>query len=287
VTTPLLFLAATLACLVYWAASLLPLPKGEPPPVRPSLLDPLLRHLQQELALAQLHLPTRLLLNAMLTGAALGALIAWPFHSGVLGAVSAASLGLIPYRLVRGRIRRRNQAISAAVQPALVQIAKLSEVRHHPFLALSDALPLLEEPLCSEFGRAVAETQAGLPLPDALRQVATRCGDNFYLHQLAELVAINIKTGGDLSTSLHRLTARMRTMEELKAEETAELFGYKWLTRALFAAALLPLPYWAVTHSESLQVYMEHPLARGILVWVVVSGLAIAALPYLLAIEEG
>lgn len=280
------FLAATLACLVYWVAERLPLPTETPPPPRRSLLYPLEQQLMRDLERAQLRLPARILCNAMLAGAALGVLLTWPFHSGVLMAIAAGTFGLAPYQVIRGRINRRSQAVNTAVEPALVQIAKLYEVRHHPFLALQDAVPLLEGPLKAEFAQALAETQAGLPLPDALRQLAERCCDNFYLHQLAELVTLNIRTGGDLSSSLQRLSARLRTMEELKAEEAAELFGYKWLTRALFGAAILPIPYWAVTNSRSLHIFMDQPLARWILIWVVVSGMAIASLPYLLAIEE-
>jgi Flp pilus assembly protein TadB len=288
-TLPLLFLAVTVACLAYWAAPKLPsrlLPRAPRPAPRLGglfLLDELIR---RDLEQAQLQLPPAVLINLMLAGAAAGALLAWPFRSGILMAVAAGALGLAPYRLVRVRIGRRNRAIAAAVRPALIQIAKLCEVRHHPLLALADAMPLLDPPLKAELAVALAEAQAGLPLPDALRGMAERCCGNFYLHQLAELVALNIRSGGDIGGSLEGLAARLATQEELQAEETAALFGYKWLTRLLFGAALLPLAYWAVVGSGKLQIFVQQPVARLILIWVVLSGLAITVLPYLLAIDE-
>ncbi len=287
VRLPLVLAAAAVALLAYWVATGLPWEPEQPPPPRRTMLLPLERWLRRELDLAGLnHLPTRVLLGAMLAASAAGGLLACPFGSGLLVLVGVGVGGLVPYRLVRARIAHRGRAVQAAVEPALVQIAMLCEVRRHPYLALTDALPLLRPPLKAEMERALAEAQAGTPLPEALRSVAFRLGDNFYLHQLAELVAINIRSGGDLSGSLQRLAARLRTTEELRAEEAAELFGYKWLTRILVGAALAPVPYWAVTGSEALAIFREEPLAQAVLVWVVVSGLVIASLPYWLALEE-
>lgn len=280
----LILLGATMACLVYGLVSLLPL---QPVPVpRPRPLTPLEQWLERELDLARAGLPARLFIPLTLCAAAVGGILALPFQNELLMAIGAGLAGSVPYQYFRNRIRKRSRAIHAAIESALVQIAQIAEVRRHPFLALSDAVPMLEPPLNSEFNRALLESQSGLSLPDALRQMATRCHDNFYLHQLSELVAINIRDGGDLAGSLRRLAGRLRTMEELRAEETAELFGYNWLTRLLFGATLLPLPYWVLTRSKSLTLFVQEPWPRLGLVWVVVSGLVIISLPYWLAIDD-
>lgn len=280
----LLGASATVACLVWWLVSLLPLkPVPEPPP---RAMTPLEQWLERELDLKRTGLPVRLFLPLTLAAAAVGVLLAMPFQNGLLTVIGAGVAGAAPYQYLRTRIRSRSRAIHTAIETALVQIAQIADVRHHPFLALSDAVPMLEPPLRDEFTRALLESQAGTSLPDALRSMASRCYDNFYLHQLAELVAINIRDGGDLAGSLRRLAGRLRTMEELRAEEAAELFGYHWLTRLLFGATLLPLPYWVLTRSSSLKVFVGQPLPRLGLVWVVVSGLVIVSLPYWLAIED-
>jgi len=280
--------AATLALLVYWIAQRLPLPPAPPSLARRrrSLLYPVERALERELNQASLPFTGRQMLIAVFVSAGSGCLLAWPFQNQVLSLIAMGACGLLPYQLVRAKIRARARQINRAVGPALVHIAKICEVRHHPFLALADSLPMLEQPLKAEFEQAVTETQAGARLPDSLRDLAIRNCDNFYLHQLAELIEINIRSGGDLTDSLQRLAGRLRTMDELRAEESAELFGYTWLTRILFIAALLPLPYWAITGSPHLQLFIEQPLASGLLVWVVSSGLAIASLPYWMATSD-
>lgn len=284
---PLYLLAGALALLVYWVARRLPLPAHEVAPRGRTLLTPAEEWLQQSLEQAAVsRVSGGALLRLMVAAAAAGAIAASPFQNRLLMLIAAVALGSAPYQWVRSRIRERSRAITRAAEPALVAIAKLCEVRRHPYLAIADALPLLQPPLKAEFELALSQTQAGLPLPEALRQLAGRCCDNFYLHQVAELVAINIRQGGDLSGALERLAARLRTMEELKAEEAAELFGYKWLTRLLLGASLLPLAFWAATDAPALAVFRSQPVAQGLLVWVVLSGLAIASLPYWLAIEE-
>jgi Flp pilus assembly protein TadB len=282
----LLLCSGTLGLLAFWAAQHLPPQKRRAPRRQPLWRYQLDRLVGQELRGANLALqPVELLL--LMTGmAGVGALLTWPFHSLPVLMIGSVTFSLVPYQLVKMRLRQRNRAIQGAVEPLLVQLAKLCEVRHHPFLALSDALPMIQPPLRAEFEQAIAEARAGLPLPEALRQVAGRCADNFYLHQVAELVAITVVNGGDLAGGLQRLAGRLRSMAELQAEEAAELFGYKWLTRILFAAALLPLPYWALTGSQNLALFQTNGVAQALLVWVLLSGLAIATLPYWLAIDD-
>jgi Flp pilus assembly protein TadB len=301
VKLPLYLLAAALACAVYWVAARLSRSsraegqaaraQAQVPPTsltqrRPGLPAFLEQLLAPELARAGWALQPGTLIRASLALAALGALLGSQLRNPPLALISAVLCALLPYQVLRGRIRRRNRAIQTAAGPALAQIARLYAVRHHPFLALTDALAMVQPPLRAELELALLQAQAGLPLPEALRAMAARCADNFYLHQLAELVAVHVREGGDLAASLDRLSARLRTMEELRAEEAAELFGYGWLTRLLFIATLAPFPYWILTGSPALQVYRSEPVARWVLVWVVLTGLVIASLPYWLATED-
>lgn len=281
--TPLYLLGAALACAVYWAAARLqkPEPAGSGPVRPPGLLAPLEAYLEGALRQARWRIAPRTLVRASLVLAALGVTLARPLQNPPLTLVSAGVLGLLPHQAMQARIRRRRRAVQAAVGPALAQIARLADLRPHPFLALTDALPILQPPLKAEFDLVLIQAQAGLPLPEALRDLAGRCGGNFYLHELAELVAVHIREGGgDLAGSLNRLSARYRAMEELRAEEATELLRYQWLTRLLFIATLAPLLYWAITGSAALQTYIHEPAARWVLLWVVLTGLVIASLPY-------
>lgn len=286
-TVTLLLLACALALVVYGIARSLPWHEPAPPPVRKrGWLYPVEVLLQAELDRARLSISPSWLLWSMGAAGAAGLALVWPLQSEPVRIIAGLASASLPLLAVRGRVARRQREVMRAVEPALVLLARLCEVRSHPFLAIADALPMLEPPLRAEFERAVAEVHAGSPLPLALREVAGRLGDDFYLHQLAELVEINIRTGSDLPGSLTRLAERLRTLEEIQAEERAELLGYRWLTRLLFLGGLAPVIYWSATGSPSLDIFHSHPLAQALLVWALVSGLVIISLPYWLAVEE-
>jgi hypothetical protein len=286
VTLTLVLLAASFALLVYGLASRLPLGADEPEPARPPLLYPLEARVRRELEKGGLRLAPRLFLHATWLSAAAGAAIAWPLQNRILLVVGALLGASVPWQLLQRAARRRGRAYQAAVEAALVQIARACEVRHHPLPALYDVAGQVAPPLRAELEAALDQVWSGMDLSDALRLMAARCCDNFYLHQLAELVAITTRQGGDLAAALYPLIARLRTAEELRAEQAAELFGYKTLTRLLWAASLAPLPYWALTGAPAWDLFVQVPAARAVLVWAVLSGLAIVLLPYWLALEE-
>ncbi|MGE5673466.1 MAG: type II secretion system F family protein [Mycobacterium leprae] len=279
-------LALSVAGVAWWIGCRLPQRPRLAGPQRVPRLSPLERFLEHELGPVSKLFPTGSLLPGTILAALLGLIITWPFHNELVSLIGMGAVGSIPYQLLCARVKRQHMAIQKAVEPALVQIAQIYEVRRHPYLALCDAVPVLAPPLQRELQAALQESQAGLSLADALRQMAARCYNNFYLHQLAELVAVNIQNGGDLAESLRRLAARLRLMDEVRAEETAELFGYRWLTRLLYGATLLPLLLWAWTTAPNLTFFVLSPWGRLLLVWVVLSGLIVISLPYWLAIDD-
>jgi pilus assembly protein TadC len=292
VTLPIYLLALGLALLAFGiGASLAPrAPRRPGRPPRPPLKNPtkeLLRHrLQRQLDRAGLPVRAATFLTGLVVLAVLGAGLTLPFQNPILIGLGALLFTLLPLQLLRSRRLARARAVSRAVGPALAALAKLVEVRQQPLPALTDLLPSTNPPLQGELRRTLADVGAGIPLPDALTTLAERTGGDFYLHQVAELVRLNLRTGGDLAGAIQRLADRYRTMEELRAEERAELFGYSWLLWLLFIAALLPLPYWALTGAPALRIWLTQPLAQSILAWVVGSGVAIASLPYWLALDE-
>lgn len=291
-TLPIYLLAAALALLAFWAGQRLsPRAVRRPglptrPPLRYQQQEILLHRVQRELARAGLRISAARFLVGLGAMALSGALLALPFRNPFLILVTTGLFATMPLQLLRSRRLARARAVTLAVGPALAALAKLIEVRQQPLLALTDLLPSAAPPLQAELRRALAEVGTGVPLPEALTTLAERAGNNFYLHQVAELVRLNLRTGGDLAGAIQRLADRFRMMEELRAEEKAELFGYSWLLWLLFVAALLPLPYWALTNAPAMQIWLHQPLAQGLLAWVFASGVAIASLPYWLALNE-
>lgn len=291
-TLPIYLLAICAALIAFWVGQqLAPRAVRRPglpsrPPLKYQQQEILLHRVERALERAGLRMTAGRFLAGVGAMAAGGALVALPFKNPFLIIVTALLFALIPLQLLRSRRIARARAVTLAVGPALAALAKLIEVRHQPVLAFTDLLPSVAQPLQAELRRALAEVGAGIPLPEALAALAERSGDNFYLHQVAELTRLNLRSGGDLAGAVQRLADRFRMMEELRAEEKAELFGYSWLLWLLFAAALLPLPSWALSSAPAMQIWLHQPLAQGILAWVIISGAAIGSLPYWLALNE-
>lgn len=216
-----------------------------------------------------------------MAGGWLASTLQFPLLTGAVGCTCAC----LPYAALHHRVAARRLAVNRAVGPALLQLAKLADVRGHPLLALTDALPSIRQPLRAEVERALADYRANLPLADALRAAAERLGNNHYLRQLAELTELSIQNGTSYSQSLHRLVARYQLMEELKAEEQTHMHGYKLLTWALYLGSLAPLPYWLLRDATAIAAYTQ-PLAQFMVLWAFLSGLGIVLLPVLFATEE-
>jgi Flp pilus assembly protein TadB len=249
VILPLLLLSASLAFAAYWVALRLPLPDAPAQPAKQrTLLAPLERLLERDLHRAGLgRIPGQTLLNVMLLAAGLGALAALPLHSQPLTIIAAVACGLTPLHFVKWQSTRRAWSVRAAAEAALTLIARHDTSRRHPALAISDALPGLPPLLKAEFELAVSQSQAGLPLPDALRALAARCGGDFYLYQLAELVALHLRVDCDITGALGHLVAHMRSQTALPAGEPAPRLAAQWLGQVAVGSAMATLLYWAIT----------------------------------------
>lgn len=221
-----------------------------------------------------------------LAAATLGALLLWPLHNPAVALAGAAAGGALPGRLAAGLRRRRSRRLRQALALALPQLARLAAAEPVPYRVLAQAAPRLGAPLGPELERALAEHRAGVPLDEALRRLARRLDDDFYLHQLAGFTATALRQGGTLTDPLERLTARLRQAEELRAEARAELFGYGWLVAGLYAFSLAPLPLSALSGGPHLTYVTTATAGQWLLAWVVWSGLAVAALPGWLAPDE-
>lgn len=166
-----------------------------------------------------------------------------------------------------------------------MQLAKLADVRGHPYLTLVDAAASMRQPLRQEMERALRDYQANLPLADALRAATVRLGNNHYLRQLAELTDLSVHNGTSYSQSLHRLLNRYQLLEELKAEEQTHMHGYRLLTWCLYIGSLLPVPYWLLRDPNALTAFTQ-PVAKAMMLWAFLSGLGIVLLPAFFSAEE-
>lgn len=218
-----------------------------------------------------------------LAGAAAGAALLWPLGNPAV-ALAGATVGFcLPGRLAAAARRRRARRRRQALAVALPLLARMAAVHRAPYAALAAAAPALPPPLGPGLEQALARHRAGVPLGEALAAMAEEYDGDFYLHQLAGLVAVCQRQGGDLAAALDRLAQRLRQAEELRAEAAAELFGYGALAASLFAFSLAPAVLSAFTGGPQWPYLTGTATGRWLLAWAVWSGLAVAALPAWLA----
>lgn len=211
--------------------------------------------------------------------ASCGAALVAPLGNPLVTLAGAAAGLALPARLAHWSRLRARRRLRAALGPALTMLARLAEAHPHPYRVLQEAAPRVPAPLGPELNRALAEHRAGVALDDALRRVAHRLDEDFYLHQVADLTGIAIRQGGGLAAPLTRLLDRFWQAQELEAEAAVELFGYGWLTLGLFLFSLLPLPLALAAGGPQADYLLHSPGGQRLLAWVVWSGMAVAALP--------
>ncbi|MGE5672711.1 MAG: type II secretion system F family protein [Mycobacterium leprae] len=237
--------------------------------------------------LAEAHLPLNplVLVLLMLWSGLLGVRLVSILANPPLSVSVFGTTALLPLVLVRHRMTAIRLKVMKALGPALVQLTKVADVRRHPFLALQDTVPVMDQPLRGEFERALQDYEAGAALSEALRRAAERLSHNPYLYQLAEIVDLSLNAGASFSEALFRLLARYRQSEELQAEEQTNMKGYSWLTLVFYIGSLLPLAYWVLRDPGSIASY-QTTVARWLVVWSYLSGLVIVILPRLFSLEE-
>ncbi|MDF2630107.1 MAG: hypothetical protein K0R39_3938, partial [Symbiobacteriaceae bacterium] len=263
---PLVLFASSLALTVYGISLRLPLPPAPAAPARPpTALAPLERFLERNLHQAGLggRVTGHALLNAMLLGAGLGGLLLLPTEQQALIIIAAVVCGFMPLHLVQWQGRRRRRATRAAAEAALAHIARAYGVRRHPSLAISDAVPKMASPMKEAFSLALSQCQAGFPLPDALRALAVRSGNDFYLSQFAEVVAFSLRSECDLSGALEHLVARMRADAARRLGPPAWRLAAGWLGQIAAGSAGVALLWSVITRPVGAVVCLAVAIGAG------------------------
>ncbi len=212
-------------------------------------------------------------------GAALGAALLWPLHNSLVILAGAVTGLTLPDRVAHLVRRHRQRRLRTALGQALPLLARLAAAEPVPYRALEQAAIHLPAPLGGDLERALNEHRTGMPLDIALHRLATRRGDDFYLHQFAAFTGTVLRQGGGLAGPMEKLTTRLRQDEELRAEAGADLFGFGGLIVGLFCFSFVPLPLSLVSGGPHWTYVTETAGGRMLLSWVVWSGLIVTALP--------
>jgi tight adherence protein B len=148
----------------------------------------------------------------------------------------------IPYfatrAIVRRRLAERREAFSEQLPDNLNVLASALRSGHSFIGALSVMVVETEEPSRSEFRRAIADEQLGMPAEEALTKVAKRMA-NEDLEQVALVAALQRQTGGNTAEVLDTVVDTIRERFDLRRlvkTLTAQARITRWVLTALSTA---------------------------------------------------
>jgi tight adherence protein B len=180
-------------------------------------------------------------------------------------ALVGLSLLLVPRAFVQSRVRKRRLAFAEQLPDNLQVMASAMRAGHSFIGALSVVVNDSPEPSASEFRRAVADEQLGVPLEEALRRVVDRM-DNRDLGQVALVAAMQRETGGNTAEVLERVTETIRERFELRRlvkTLTAQGRMSRWVVSALPIFLLVIITLINPTYMQPLY---DRPVGRVLLV---------------------
>lgn len=230
-------------------------------------------------------MPSAMFLVSGVAALILGA-FAWPYQNGVALAVTCLMGAVLPIMWFRRRRQGYRDRVNGAMGQAMVHLSTVAHTYRVPYQALRAAVDAFPPVIRDHYRQAVRAQETNVPLPDALREAARQLDDNFYAHQLAELVDVSMRTGADFVGALVRLSQRFTLLEEVRAEERTATSGYVTFTRVFALASLAPLLWWVVARSPSVHYFTESGFARVLLAWAIIAGAACSFLPDLLSVDE-
>jgi tight adherence protein B len=220
---------------------------------------------KSDLELADIEVqPAQIVLATLLGALIVGWLFATVTGFPLLGLVGLAVL-LVPRAWVQSRVRKRRLTFAEQLPDNLQVMASAMRAGHSFIGALSVVVNDSAEPSASEFRRAIADEQLGVPLEEALRGVVERM-DNRDLGQVALVAAMQRETGGNTAEVLERVTETIRERFELRRlikTLTAQGRMSRWVVSALPIFLLLIITLINPTYMQPLY---DRPLGRALLI---------------------
>jgi tight adherence protein B len=138
------------------------------------------------------------------------------------GRPTAALLGLVlgavsPLAFLRVRATRRKAAFDAQLADSLQLLAGSLRAGYSVPQAIDAIVREGEEPMTTEFGRALVEARLGVPLEDALESVGTRM-QSVDFGWVVMAMRIQHDVGGNLAEVLTNVAATLRERERLRRQ---------------------------------------------------------------------
>jgi tight adherence protein B len=162
---------------------------------------------------------------------------------GVLLALPAFLIPFVVRAFIKARLQRVRNQFAMQLPDNLQVLASALRAGHSLVGALSVVVDDAPEPSRMEFRRVIADEQLGVPLEEALTNVAERM-DNRDLEQVAVVAALQHETGGNTAEVLDRVTDTIRERFELRRmikALTAQGRMSRWVVSLLPVGLLLAI----------------------------------------------
>ena len=148
---------------------------------------------------------------------------------------------VVALALVKRKLYSRRELFADQLPDNLNVLASALRAGHSFSGALSVMIDETDEPSHSEFRRAIADEQLGVPVEDSLLRIAARM-DSTDLEQVALVASLQRQTGGNLAEVLDTVVETIRERAELRRlvkTLTAQGRMSRWILTALPVALLL------------------------------------------------
>jgi tight adherence protein B len=129
------------------------------------------------------------------------------------------------------RLHRQRILFGEQLPAHLQELAAAMRAGHSMVSGIAVMADGANEPTQGEFRRVIADEQLGMPLDEALRNVAVRMGAQD-MEQVSLVAELNRQTGGNMAEVLDRVADAVRERAELNRELrtlTAQARGSRWI----------------------------------------------------------
>ena len=201
-------------------------------------------------------------------GVTIGLALALFLVSG--GAVLPTLLGLVvggvaPVLYLAVKKSRREKAFMAAMPDTLQLLAGSLQAGYSLPQALDTVVREGQEPVITEFNRALVESRLGVPIEDALDSIAARMESKDFLW-VVMAIRIQREVGGNLAEVLTTVSATLRERERLRRQ--VQTLSAEGRLSAWILGALPPLftIYLIFVRPEYLKVLYTDPLGIAFII---------------------
>jgi len=197
-------------------------------------------------------------------------LVAWGLTNSLLAGLLGAVVGaLVPAAVLSLAIDRRQSRFLEQLPDTLQLLAGTLKAGYGVLQAIDTVVKEVDDPMSSEFQRALTEARLGLPLDESLGAMADRVGSDDFRWVV---VAINIQrqVGGNLAELLETVAETLRSREQVRRQVKVLSAEGRLSAVILIALPFVLLGAILLTNAEYLQ-----PLFTSLIGYVLIAGAAI------------